>query len=246
MEQKSVNRTNSNAYTFIFAIVMVVVVGSILAFAATSLQPTQYENMRQEKMQNILATVGIETERSEAEGLYRQYITEEIVLDAKGDVREGVKAFEVDLAKELKRKKEEQNFPLYIADVEGEKYYIIPLRGAGLWNAIFGYIALKDDVNTVKGVVFDHLGETPGLGAEITQVWFQQRYADEKIFDGSGNLVGIAAPKGAPSTSKDDNRVDAISGATITVDGVTEMISERLEHYLAYFKNQSDVNLPNN
>ncbi|QED36239.1 Na(+)-translocating NADH-quinone reductase subunit C [Antarcticibacterium arcticum] len=246
MEQKSVNKTNSNAYTFIFAIVMVVVVGSILAFAATSLQPTQYENMRQEKMQNILATVGVETERSEAEGLYRQYITEEIVLDSNGDVKEGVKAFDVDLAKEIKRKKEEQNFPLYIADVDGEKFYIIPLRGAGLWNAIFGYIALKDDVNTVKGVVFDHLGETPGLGAEITQVWFQERYADEKVFDESGNLVGISAPKGAPSTSKDDNRVDAISGATITVDGVSEMISERLQHYLAYFKAQSDINVPNN
>ncbi|HSJ11529.1 MAG TPA: Na(+)-translocating NADH-quinone reductase subunit C [Gillisia sp.] len=246
MEQKSVNKTNSNSYTFIFAIVMVVVVGSILAFAATSLQPTQYENMRQEKMQNILATVGIETDRAGAESLYGQYITEEIVLDANGEVITGVEAFDVDLAKEIKRKKEEQNFPLYIADVEGEKYYIIPLRGAGLWNAIFGYISLKDDVNTVKGVVFDHLGETPGLGAEITQVWFQERYADEKIFDGSGNLVGISAPKGAPSTSKDDNRVDSISGATITVDGVTAMISERLQHYLAYFEKQSDINVPNN
>ncbi len=246
MEQKSVNKTNSNAYTFIFSIVMVVVVGSILAFAATSLQPTQYENMRQEKMQNILATVGVETERSEAEGLYRQYITEEIVLDSNGEVKDGVKAFDVDLAKELKVNEDEQNFPLYIANVDGEKFYIIPLRGAGLWNAIFGYIALKDDVNTVKGVVFDHLGETPGLGAEITQVWFQERYADEKIFDGSGNLVGISAPKGAPSTSKDDNRVDAISGATITVDGVSNMISERLGHYLAYFKNQSDITVPNN
>lgn len=246
MEQKSVNKTNSNAYTFIFSIVMVVVVGSILAFAATSLQPTQYENMRQEKMQNILATVGVETERSEAEGLYRQYITEEIVLDSNGEVKDGVKAFDVDLAKELKVDEDEQNFPLYIANVDGEKFYIIPLRGAGLWNAIFGYIALKDDVNTVKGVVFDHLGETPGLGAEITQVWFQERYADEKIFDGSGNLVGISAPKGAPSTSKDDNRVDAISGATITVDGVSNMISERLGHYLAYFKNQSDITVPNN
>lgn len=246
MEQKSVNKTNSNAYTFIFAIVMVVVVGSILAFAATSLQPTQYENMRQEKMQNILATVGVETERSEAEGLYRQYITEEIVLDSNGEVKDGVKAFDVDLAKELKVDEDKQNFPLYIANVDGEKFYIIPLRGAGLWNAIFGYIALKDDVNTVKGVVFDHLGETPGLGAEITQVWFQQRYADEKIFDGSGNLVGISAPKGSPSTSKDDNRVDAISGATITVDGVSKMISERLGHYLAYFEKQSDITVPNN
>ncbi|HSP40987.1 MAG TPA: NADH:ubiquinone reductase (Na(+)-transporting) subunit C [Gillisia sp.] len=246
MEQKSVNKTNSNAYTFIFAIVMVVVVGTILAFAATSLQPTQYENMRQEKMQSILATVGIETDRAGAEALYKQHIKEEVVLDAEGNFREGVNAFEIDLAREIKREPVEQNFPLYISDVDGETFYIIPLRGAGLWNAIFGYIALKDDVNTVKGVVFDHLGETPGLGAEITQVWFRERYADEKIFDESGNLVGISAPKGAPSTSKDDNRVDAISGATITVDGVTDMIHERLQHYLPYFESQTDVNVSKN
>lgn len=246
MEQKSVNKTNTNAYTFIFAIIMVIVVGTILAFAATSLQPTQYENMRQEKMQNILATVGIETDRAGAEALYRKYITEEVVLDTEGNFREDVNAFEIDLAREIKREPVEQNFPLYIADVDGEKFYIIPLRGAGLWNAIFGYISLKDDINTVKGVVFDHLGETPGLGAEITQVWFQERYADEKIFDGSGNLVGISAPKGSPSTSKDDNRVDAISGATITVDGVSDMISERLQHYLPYFESQTNVNVSNN
>lgn len=246
MEQKQVNKTNTNAYTFIFSIVMVVVVGSVLAFAATSLQPTQYENARQEKMQNILATVGIETDRAGAEALYNQHIVEEIVLDSNGDVREGVEAFDVDLAKELKNEPTEQNFPLYISEVDGERYYILPLRGAGLWNAIFGYISLQDDVNTVKGVVFDHLGETPGLGAEITKEWFRERFADEKIFDGSGNLIGISVVKGNPSTSKDDNRVDAISGATITTDGVSDMIAERLQHYLPYFESQTDMNVSNN
>lgn len=246
MEGKSVNKTNTNSYTFIFAIVMVVVVGSILAFAATSLQPTQYENMRQEKMQNILATVGVETDRAGAEELYRQYITEEIVLDYEGEVKEGVEAFDVDLAKEIKREPLDQNFPLYIAEVEGEKYYIIPLRGSGLWNAIFGYISLKDDVNTIKGAVFDHLGETPGLGAEITQEWFRERFTDEKIFDDSGNLIGVSVVKGNSSTSKDDNQVDAISGATITGDGVSDMISERLQYYLPYFKSQTDVKVANN
>jgi Na+-transporting NADH:ubiquinone oxidoreductase subunit C len=246
MEQKSVNKTNKNSYTFIFSVVMVIVVGTVLAFAATSLQPRQYENARQEKMQNILATVGIQTDRAGAEALYRQHIVEEVVLDSKGDVREDVEAFDVDLAKELKRESLDQNFPLYIAEVDGEKYYILPLRGSGLWNAIFGYISLKDDVNTVKGVVFDHLGETPGLGAEITKEWFRERFTDEKIFDGSGNLVGISVVKGNPSTSKDDNRVDAISGATITTDGVSDMISERLQHYLPYFESQTDMNVSNN
>ena len=246
MEGKPVNKTNSNSYTFIFAIIMVVVVGVVLAFAATSLQPMQYENMRQEKMQNILATVGIQSDRVGAEALFAEYIKEQIVLDNEGEVKEGVSAFNVDLAKELKKTDTEQNFPLYIAEVEGELYYIIPLRGSGLWNAIFGYIALKDDVNTIKGAVFDHLGETPGLGAEITQEWFRHRFDDEKIYDDNGNFVGVSVVKGNSSQSKDDNKVDAISGATITGDGVADMISERLEHYLPYFKAKTDMNFASN
>lgn len=246
MENKPVNKTNSNSYTFIFAIIMVVVVGVVLAFAATSLQPKQYENARQEKMQNILGTVGIQTDRAGAEEKFKEYIKEQIVLDNQGQIKEGVNAFGVDLAKELKRSPDEQNFPLYIAEVEGETYYIIPLRGAGLWNAIFGYIALQDDVNTIKGAVFDHLGETPGLGAEITQEWFRQRFTDEKIFDENGELIGVSVVKGNSSSSKDDNKVDAISGATITGDGVSDMISERLQHYLPYFKSKTDVNVANN
>jgi len=246
MEEKTVNKTNSNSYTFIFAIVMVIIVGTVLAFAATSLQPRQYKNMRQEKMQNILATVGVETDRAGAQALFEENIKEQIVLNNQGEVKEGVNAFDVDLAKELKKPAEEQSFPLYVADVEGKTYYIIPLRGAGLWNAIFGYIALKDDVNTVKGAVFDHLGETPGLGAEITQEWFRHRFDDEKIFDDNGELVGVSVVKGNSSASKDDNKVDAISGATITGDGVSNMISERLRHYLPYFKSKTDVKVANN
>ncbi|MFC6859103.1 Na(+)-translocating NADH-quinone reductase subunit C [Zunongwangia atlantica] len=242
MEEKKVNKTNTNGYTFIFAIIMVLVVASVLAFTATSLKPLQNENVRNEKMQNILATVGIETSRDSAQALYDQYITETVSLKEDGSVDESIDAFEVDLTKELRRPVEEQVYPLYIADIEGSKYYIIPLRGKGLWDAIWGYISLKDDVNTVKGAVFDHKGETPGLGAEITQVWFQERFADEKIFDENGNLVGVSVVKGSKGNSnKDDNQVDAISGATITGNGVSEMISERLQHYLPYFKQQTDV-----
>ena len=242
MEEKTVNKTNTNGYTFIFAIIMVLVVASVLAFTATSLKPLQSENVRNEKMQNILATVGIETTRDSAQALYDQYITETVSLTEDGSVDESVDAFEVDLTKELRRPVKEQVYPLYIADIEGSKYYIIPLRGKGLWDAIWGYISLKDDVNTVKGAVFDHKGETPGLGAEITQAWFQERFSDEKIFDENGNLVGVSVVKGSKGNAdKADNQVDAISGATITGNGVSDMISERLQHYLPYFKQQTDV-----
>lgn len=235
---------NSNIYTFIFAAVMVTVVASVLAYTATSLQPLQNENVRKEKMQNILATVGIQVTRDEAEAKYEQYIKETISLKPNGEVDPASDAFQVDLNIELKKPLEKQRFPLYVAEVGGEQFYIIPLRGSGLWDAIWGYISLKDDLNTIKGAVFAHKAETPGLGAEITQVWFQERFADEKIFDESGNLIGVSVVKGyAGGNEKNDNKVNAISGATITGDGVTNMISERLNHYLPYLEKQPGFNI---
>lgn len=230
---------DSNAYTFIFATLMVLVVASALAFTASSLKDLQASNVRKEKMQNILATIGVETDREQAETLYNQYITGELSLTSDGGYDEKVSAFEINLNNELKKPVNEQRFPLYEASVDGEKYYIVPLRGAGLWNAIWGYIALEEDKNTIKGAVFDHTGETAGLGAEITQEWFQNRFLGEKVFDENGNLVGINVSKtnnDPKDLDKDDHEVDAISGATITGDGVTNMILERLNHYLPYLK----------
>lgn len=216
---------------------MVVVVGSLLAFAATSLKPMQDENIRKEKMQNILSTVGVTVTRDEADQLYKKYIKEELALKADGSADASINAFDVNMKSEVKKNPADQVFPLYIAEVDNATYYVVPLRGKGLWDEIWGYIALKDDINTVKGVSFDHKGETPGLGAEITQNWFQERFDQEKIFDQNGNLVGIEVKKGYQGgNDKDDNAVDAISGATITGDGVTDMIKDRLQYYLPYFK----------
>jgi Na+-transporting NADH:ubiquinone oxidoreductase subunit C len=139
---------------------------------------------------------------------------------------------------EIKKPIQQQRFPLYLAKVDSLQYYIVPLRGSGLWDAIWGYVALEGDKNTIKGAVFDHKGETAGLGAEITQKWFQDRFTGEKIFNNNGKLVGVNVSKtnNDPSgNDKDDNEVDAISGATITGDGVTDMIIERLQNYLSYF-----------
>jgi Na+-transporting NADH:ubiquinone oxidoreductase subunit C len=159
-----------------------------------------------------------------------------------------VNAFKIQLGTEVKKPVEQQRFPLYVAEVKSETFYIVPLRGSGLWDAIWGYIALESDMRTIKGAVFDHKGETAGLGAEITQQWFQDRFVGEKIFDTGGNLVGINVSKtnnDPKDLDKDDHEVDAISGATITGDGVTDMIRERLQHYLPYFKS-TDVSLASN
>ncbi|MGB0280072.1 MAG: Na(+)-translocating NADH-quinone reductase subunit C [Flavobacteriaceae bacterium] len=231
---------DSNGYTFGFAAAMVLVVASVLAFTASSLKDLQAENVRKEKMQNILSTIGIETDREGAEKLFNNYIVEQLALRNDGTVDADVSAFsDINLALEIKKDANEQRFPLYVANVDASTYYIIPLRGAGLWNAIWGYIALNEDKNSIKGVVFDHQGETAGLGAEITQQWFMNRFIDEKIFNTSGDLVGISVSKtnnDPNDTDKDDHEVDAISGATITGDGVSDMIIERLQHYLPYLK----------
>ena len=191
-------------------------------------------------MQNILSAVGVNVTRDESEDLYNQYIIEELSLTNIGEIDNTVSAFNIDLALEIKKDINTQRFPLYIANVDDNKYYIIPLRGNGLWNAIWGYIALKGDNNTIKGVSFGHQAETAGLGAEITEDWFINSFVDEKILNNNGDFVGVYVTKknnDPENIDKNDNEVDAISGATITGDGVSDMIKERLENYLQYFNN---------
>ena len=231
---------DSNIYTFLFVGIMIVGIASILAYTSQTLKPMQDENIKNEKMQNILSTVGINVSREDAEESYSKYITQELALKMDGTVNESLNPFsDLNLAKELKKDYEDQHFPLYIAEIDSQRYYIIELRGVGLWDAIWGYISLKADFNTINGVSFDHKGETAGLGAEITKDWFKDSFIDEKVFNKQGQLVGITVLKGNndPNNSdKDDHEVDAISGSTITGDGVTDMIKERLNNYLPYLE----------
>ena len=227
---------NSNLYTFVFAIIMVVVVAAALAFTATTLKPLQAENVRQEKMQNILSTIGINIIRKEASEQFSQYVKQELALNADGTINDEVDAFKIELMKETKKSKEEQAFPLYIAEKEGKTFYVIPLFGAGLWKEIWGYVALDSDKNTIIGASFDHAGETAGLGAEINQSWYEDQYIGKTILDDNNNFVSVKAVK-AGATADPKHSVDAISGGTITSDGVSLMLEERLENYLPYFKN---------
>ena len=222
---------DSNKHTYIFAVLMVLSVALVLSFTSESLKDLQNANVKKEKMQNILSSVGINVSRDESEDLYMDYISEELSLKSDGTIDEAIKAFDINLALEVKKDSDTQRFPLYIANVENEKFYVIPLRGAGLWAEIWGYIALKEDINTIKGVSFDHKSETAGLGAEITEDWFIDSFTDEKINDSQGNFVGVYLTKSnndPRNEDKMDNEVDAISGATITGDGVSDMIIIRL------------------
>jgi Na+-transporting NADH:ubiquinone oxidoreductase subunit C len=222
---------------------MVVSVAFVLSFTSESLKDLQNSNVKKEKMQNILSSVGINVSRDESEDLYMDFISEELSLKLDGTIDTDIEAFDINLALEVKKDSDTQRFPLYIANVENEKFYVIPLRGAGLWAEIWGYIALREDINTIKGVSFDHKSETAGLGAEITEDWFIDSFTDEKINDSQGNFVGVYLTKSnndPRNEDKMDNEVDAISGATITGDGVSDMIIERVQNYLPYFNNISN------
>lgn len=241
---------NSNIYTIIFTVVLVSVVAVILTAAYSFFKPFYEKNKRQEKMTDILYTLGIDKESLEdiaktkglglsyelIEEYFEKYITHQIAVDYQGNEVEGVKVFEVNLKKEMSKPVEKQIFPLYIAEVEGKKYYIIPLQGKGLWDDIWGYVALGEDMNTIKGIKFGHKAETPGLGANITEKWFENRFIGEKLFDEQGNYVGIVAVKNYKNDQPGDGKIDVISGATLTVVGVEEMINERVKHYEPYFK----------
>jgi len=184
------------------------------------------------------ATSFVSTDKVTAE--FDKYITTQFVI-------EGVKATEnneaylIDVKKESDQVKANASYirklPLFIGEKDGEKFYIVPMRGVGLWDAIWGFVALKDDLKTVKGVFFDHKGETPGLGANIKEPFFYQDFADEQIYNGD-QFKGIVVAKGnadPKNEDKNDNEVDAIAGATITGDGVTVMIKKDLAMYLPYF-----------
>lgn len=231
---------DSNKATFLFSSGMVVVIAVMLSVAAISLGPYQTRNVRIEKMENILTSVGIESEPKNAEKIFTQYITEQVVLNNKGEVQTGgTAAFDIDLKKELDKAKtgnqDKQLFPLFICKKDEKSFYIIPMRGKGLWGPIWGYIALEGDMNTIAGVSFGHKGETPGLGAEIETTKFQSQFIGKKILDEQGKFVSVKVVKGG-SNAANVHGVDAVSGATITSDGVTEMFERTLNNYIPYFK----------
>lgn len=231
---------NSNKYTFIFASVMVVIVAVLLSLAAIGLGPYQALNIKTEKMQNILASIGVNSDAKKSEKLFNQYIKEQLVLNNRGEkIKNGISAFDVDLKKELDKtrtgKADEQLFPLFVFNKGSKLYYVIPVRGKGLWGPIWGYVALSGDMNTVSGASFGHKGETPGLGAEIATEGFQKQFEGKKIFDESGNFVSVKVVKGG-AAPEDLHGVDAISGGTITSNGVSEMLKRTLSNYIPYFK----------
>ena len=246
------NRTESNGYTVLFATGMVIVVGALLAFVAQTLKSTINENRRIEKQQNILYAMGVnENKEDEKNKVYfvskdkvgeefNKYITKQLVITNGTDEAEDEKAYLIDIKKEQTNAKDgsERRLPLFIGEKEGKKYYVAPIRGKGLWDAVWAYVAMDEDM-VVQGAYFDHKGETPGLGANIKERFFMDDFIGEHLMsDGIFKGITVSKSNGDPKNEdKNDNEVDAIAGSTITGDGVSAMIRNELKLYVPYFKN---------
>jgi len=241
-------RTDSNVYTLIFAIVMVIVVGSMLAFFASSLKPNIDENKRIEKQQNILYAMGVnENDESSANFVstavagqeFSKYIKKQLVIEG-DNITEDEKAYLIDVKKEQAKAKKggTRRLPLFVGEKDGNTFYVAPIYGKGLWDAIWGYVSMDENM-VVQGAYFDHKGETPGLGANIKQRYFMDDFYGEHLLTEAGVFKGITVAKGnndPKNEDKTDYEVDAIAGATITGDGVSAMIKSDLSLYVPYFK----------
>jgi len=213
-------------------------VAFVLAFIATQLKPRQQKNVDIEKKRNILSSINVVSTTENAEALFERHIIEMITVRSDGTVRKATDALNIDLKKEFSKPEKERNLPLYFAKVDdGSIKYIIPLIGKGLWGPITGYISLNEDMKTVFGAIFMHKSETPGLGAEIATPQYQSQFAGKEIFDTAGSFTSVKVVKGGADKS-DIHAVDAITGGTITSNGLNDMLFNCLTQYNTYFKNQ--------
>ena len=241
--------TEKNTYTLLFAVGLVVVVGTLLAAIDSSLKDKIRINKILEKQQNILYAIGINENEGnsvnfiaadKAEKEFNKYITKQIYIQ--GDqVIEDDKAYLIDVKKQKALAKDpshKRKLPLFIAEKDGRNLYVAPIRGKGLWDAIWAYVSVDEDM-IIRGIYFDHKAETPGLGANIKQRFFMDDFIGESLLDMQGNFKGVTVSKtnlDPKNDDKYDNEGDAIAGSTITGDGVTAMIRSDLSLYQPYFK----------
>ncbi len=204
----------TNRYMLLYSLGLAAVVALLLTVVATGLKERQQNNIRNEKMQQLLATIGIDAPRDGVQPIYNQYFKEELNVAQDG----------------------QEPLTLYLYEKEGQSGYVIPTTGNGLWGKVYANVALADDLNTITGITFSHDSETPGLGAEITSEAFCNQFIGKQILDNSVNVVSVAVVKHADPS--DPHQVDAISGGTMTSNGVSAMLLDELKRYQDYISSQ--------
>ncbi|MFT4521177.1 MAG: Na+-transporting NADH:ubiquinone oxidoreductase subunit C [Bacteroidia bacterium] len=244
---------NSESYIFGFALVVIILCGVLLSTVSGALAEKQKEERELERMRFILKSAldgeRIDTLSKPSVALLYGKIVKESVLNQNGEVVEGKMVNEVVVAKEYKKLDKQGKLnedimylPLYTVmsetNVEEISSYVVPTFGYGLWDNIWAYVAIQKDFNTIQGVVLDHKGETPGLGARITEDKVQNRFQNKKIYDENQNLVSVKMMKGENTTDYSDkpHKVDGLSGATLTANGVSKMFAVYLKLYEPYIQ----------
>ncbi len=237
---------NSTNYVLLFVVSMTVIVALMLTGIRQATIEVAEQNEDIFNKRAVLAAVN--DHLGMGEGVKADDLTDEQVLEifdtkvkqtslnTQGQAVDGVMAEDIDMAKEKKKDVAERTLPLFEYSYEGNNFYILSVRGNGLWDEIWGYIALGSDKNTIIGASFDHQGETPGLGAEIKDnKKFPASFKGKKINDESGQFVSVLVKKGGAEKGN-PHQVDGISGATVTADGVTEMLKRGLKYNEPYLK----------
>lgn len=234
----------SNTYILIYTIILTVFCGVSLSLAKQVLKPAQDEQIELERKRNILSTFMTLEETSDVKAIYLARV-KEYVINIDGEVQEGVTAASVSVEKQSKKPKEERLLPVYEIKKEGSEteteFYVVPTFGKGLWDVISSYLSIRADGVTINGIVFNHKAETPGLGARIKdEPEVYGRYAGKQLFNEQGEPVGVIMMKGEGNNYDDQkHKVDGMSGATLTANGVNKMIVEYTEAYTKFLKSKT-------
>lgn len=234
----------SNGYVITFSVVLVLVVSVLLVTVFSITKDRISQNQKLEKMQNILAATNIQVDRDAAEAAYNETIVDAFALTETGEVQlKGDKEaiFNIDLAKELSKPEGEKLFPVFVASKNDSTFYILGMRGKGLWDAIWGYVSLQSDMKTVYNASFDHKSETAGLGAEIKETWFTDKFKNKKIVNENGEFVSVSVIKKGTAPASEYN-VDGISGGTLTSDGLSAMLKMFFSAFYEYSKKVANNN----
>ncbi len=228
--------TNSNSYTIIYSIIIVVLVAFLLAFVFQALKPMQDANVALDKKKQILNSLNIrDLNNEDAAAKYQEVVLADEIIDEQGNVLEkGEQGGENNGFKLNSADFKNGKLALFVCKVNGQTKYVIPVYGMGLWGAINGYVAINADKSTVFGTYFDHDSETAGLGAEIkdNRAW-QNQFQGKKLFAQDPHKIALSVSKKVEDPS---TQVDGITGATLTSNGVTEMLQTCLGAYMNFLK----------
>ena len=228
---------NSNAYIIIYTVVMVVIVGALLAFLATELKDEQDANVLNEQQKSILKAFG------EADANFDEVVTIGSITNGEFTAVENEKATWELLGDRKALAETQNNLPIFKMEKDGAEKYVLPIVGKGLWGDIWGYVSLQkaEDNFVITGIVMDHAGETPGLGAEIATEKWQKKFNGKVLYDGENIAVEMVKGLNETDAKNEVSKVDAITGGTKTCEGVNAMLKNSISKYESFLRGNAEV-----